>query len=131
MELPEWHDIVKTGKAKELSPANPDWYYIRAASIIRKIYLKGGLGAGAFSTIYGSQDRRNNHRPHHAKASRGLIRHILKSLEKIDLIGTKENTQRGRYITSQGKRELDTIAHQIVKSTKLNQYTAILHNAQQ
>lgn len=30
MELPEWTDIVKTGKLKELAPYDADWYYIRA-----------------------------------------------------------------------------------------------------
>jgi len=30
IELPEWTDIVKTGRHKELAPYDPDWYYIRA-----------------------------------------------------------------------------------------------------
>lgn len=30
MALPEWTDIVKTAKFKELAPYDPDWYYIRA-----------------------------------------------------------------------------------------------------
>lgn len=30
MELPEWTDIVKTAKFKELAPYDPDWYYVRA-----------------------------------------------------------------------------------------------------
>jgi len=56
LELPEWHDIVKTGTFKELAPINPDWYYIRAASVIRKVYLKQGLGVGALTTIYGGSN---------------------------------------------------------------------------
>ncbi|KAE8798098.1 40S ribosomal protein S19 [Hordeum vulgare] len=30
MELPDWVDIVKTSMFKELTPTDPDWYYIRA-----------------------------------------------------------------------------------------------------
>jgi small subunit ribosomal protein S19e len=30
MELPEWVDIVKTARFKELPPYDADWYYIRA-----------------------------------------------------------------------------------------------------
>jgi hypothetical protein len=30
MELPEWVDIVKTARFKELPPYDPDWYYTRA-----------------------------------------------------------------------------------------------------
>ncbi len=70
MELPEWHDLVKvhcvcssimattinnsypqTGCFKEMCPMDPDWYYTRAASIARKVYLRGGTGVGAFSKV--------------------------------------------------------------------------------
>ncbi|KAK2439984.1 monocopper oxidase protein SKU5 [Trifolium repens] len=57
LELPEWTDIVKTAKFKELAPYDPDWYYIRAASMARKIYIRGGLGVGAFQRIYGGSQR--------------------------------------------------------------------------
>lgn len=30
LKLPAWIDLVKTGVAKELSPLDPDWYYVRA-----------------------------------------------------------------------------------------------------
>lgn len=30
MELPEWADIVKTARFKELAPNDPDWYFVRA-----------------------------------------------------------------------------------------------------
>ena len=33
MEVPTWVDIVKTASYKELAPYDPDWFYIRAASI--------------------------------------------------------------------------------------------------
>lgn len=92
---------------------------------MRKIYLKGGLGLGAFATIYGAQQRRLNNRPHHAKASRGLVRHILQQLEGADLVGKKDNAK-GRYVTSAGRKELDTIAAQTLKNLPKNQYTSIL-----
>ncbi|XP_058185557.1 uncharacterized protein LOC131302773 [Rhododendron vialii] len=57
MELPHWTDIVKTGTFKELAPYDPDWYYIRAASMARKIYLRQGLGVGSFQRIYGERKR--------------------------------------------------------------------------
>jgi small subunit ribosomal protein S19e len=45
---------VKTGTYKELAPYDPDWYYIRAASMARKLYLKPGIGVGKFKKIYGA-----------------------------------------------------------------------------
>ena len=40
--VPKWVDTVKTGVHKELAPYDPDWYFIRAAAIARKIYLRQG-----------------------------------------------------------------------------------------
>ncbi|XP_075111472.1 small ribosomal subunit protein eS19x-like [Nicotiana tabacum] len=52
MELPEWTNLVMTGKLKELAAYDPGWYYIRAASMARKIYLRGGIVVGGFRRIY-------------------------------------------------------------------------------
>lgn len=30
LKVPDWVDLVKTGKFKELAPYDSDWYYIRA-----------------------------------------------------------------------------------------------------
>ena len=43
--VPKWADVVKTGVHKELAPYDPDWYFIRAAAIARKIYLRQGMFA--------------------------------------------------------------------------------------
>ena len=41
METPTWVDVVKTASYKELAPYDPDWFFVRAASMARKVYLKG------------------------------------------------------------------------------------------
>jgi len=113
-ELPHWHDLVKTSTARELAPLDPDWYYVRAASLLRKVYLRGGIGVGAFSKVYGGSGVRSSaSRAHFIRAARGLIRHILKQLETEDLIGKKKDAK-GRYITSKGRKDLDTLAGQIL-----------------
>ena len=38
MELPKWHDLVKTRTQAELAPYNPDWYYVRAGESCFPIY---------------------------------------------------------------------------------------------
>ena len=65
LQLPPWTDVVKTAHWKELSPYNPDWYYVRAASVARQIYLKQGLGVGKLRKIYGTCARlmRDEHAP--------------------------------------------------------------------
>ncbi|KAL9261538.1 Small ribosomal subunit protein eS19x-like protein [Drosera capensis] len=111
IELPEWTDIVKTGVHKELAPYDPDWYYIRAASMARKIYLRGGLGVGAFRRIYGGSKRNGSRPPHFCKSSGSIVRHILQQLHAINIIDF--DTKGGRRITSSGQRDLDQVAGRV------------------
>ncbi len=115
LELPEWHDLIKTGTYKELCPQDPDWFYTRAASVIRKIYLRGGIGVGAFQKIYGGAQSNGCMPTHFGKAAKGLHRHILHQLEGKKLV-EKRAESKGRYITKEGRRELDTIATQLVQA---------------
>ncbi|KAA8541015.1 hypothetical protein F0562_024847 [Nyssa sinensis] len=87
MELPHWTDIVKTGTFKELAPYDPDWYYIRAASMARKIYLRGGLVALLHVTYFNS----------------------LQNMNIIDF-----DPKGGRRITPSGQRDLDQVSGRIV-----------------
>ncbi|KAI5667084.1 hypothetical protein M9H77_16937 [Catharanthus roseus] len=112
MELPHWVDIVKTGELKELAPYDPDWYYIRAASMARKIYLRQGLGVGAFRRIYGGSKRNGSRPPHFCKSSGAVARHILQQLQKMNIIHVE--LKGGRKITSCGQRDLDQVAGRIV-----------------
>ncbi|THU53210.1 hypothetical protein C4D60_Mb10t12030 [Musa balbisiana] len=86
LELPEWIDIVKTGRFKELAPYDPDWYYIRAASMARKIYLRQGIGVGGFQKIYGGRKRNGSRPPHFCKSSGAIARHILQQLQNVNII---------------------------------------------
>jgi len=113
LELPEWHDFVKTSVAKEMNPLDADWYFVRAASLARKVYLRGGVGVGAFTRIYGGRQRRLTYgRFHFRRASKGIIRHILIQLGEQNLIDKKKD-KKGRWITKEGKKVLDTIAGQV------------------
>ncbi|URE27114.1 40S ribosomal protein [Musa troglodytarum] len=111
MELPEWTDIVKTGRFKELAPYDPDWYYIRAASMARKIYLRQGIGVGGFQKIYGGRKRNGSRPPHFCKSSGAIARHILQQLETMNII--EIDPKGGRKITSQGQRDLDQVAGRV------------------
>ena len=55
MKVPEWTDIVKTAKFKELAPYDEDWFYIRCASIARHVYIRAPVGVGAVARIYGGE----------------------------------------------------------------------------
>ena len=87
-----------------------DWYYTRAASIARKIYLNPGIGVGALARWYGDKTSSGAKPEHFRKASRGLIRHILPNLEKADLVAAVDADKGGRRLSSEGQKEMDTIA---------------------
>ena len=40
----EWSAFVKTGHHKERHPDNPDWWYHRAAALIRSVAKLGPVG---------------------------------------------------------------------------------------
>ena len=44
IEPPEWSDYVKTGVHREKAPIEEDWWFIRSAAVLRKIYIKGPIG---------------------------------------------------------------------------------------
>merc|ERR1719476_463407 len=109
-EIPKWADVVKTSKAKELPPSDPDWLYTRTASMVRKIYIRGGTGVGGFRKVYGGQFRRGACTNVFCKSSGKIARYILQQLEEMGLVEQEENG--GRKITKEGQRELDTVAVQ-------------------
>nr|XP_016512431.1 PREDICTED: 40S ribosomal protein S19-3-like [Nicotiana tabacum] len=111
MELSEWTDLVKTGKLKELAPYDPDWYYIRAASMAWKIYLRGGIGVGGFRRIYGGNQRNGNRPRHFSKSSGSVARNILQQLQNMNIVDF--DLKGGRRITSNGQRDLDQVAGRI------------------
>mmetsp|Transcript_140938 Transcript_140938/g.262918 ORF Transcript_140938/g.262918 Transcript_140938/m.262918 type:complete len:163 (+) Transcript_140938:113-601(+) len=109
-EIPKWADVVKTGRLKELPPTDPDWLYVRTASLVRKIYIRGGSGVGGFRKVYGGQKRRGTCTNTFCKSSGKIIRYVLQQLEEMGLVEQDENG--GRIITKEGQRELDTVAVQ-------------------
>ena len=57
-KMPDWAGYVKTGRSKERVPDREDWWYVRAASILRAAYVKGVIGVSRLRTKYGSRKNR-------------------------------------------------------------------------
>lgn len=110
ISVPAWADIVKTAAMKQLPPTSEDWYYIRAAAIARRVYVRGA-SPNDLAKAFGGAKKNGVRRSHWSKASQGLCRKILQELEAIGLVAKTDKG--GRRITKNGQRELDTIARQI------------------
>ncbi|MEM5829468.1 MAG: 30S ribosomal protein S19e [Candidatus Aenigmatarchaeota archaeon] len=107
---PEWAKFVKSGVHKQRPPEQLDFWYIRAASILRRIYLDGPVGVERLRSYYGGRRKRGYFPQHFRKASGSIVRKILQQLEKAGLV---EKTAKGRKITSRGQKILDRIAYEI------------------
>ncbi|MGC9147995.1 MAG: 30S ribosomal protein S19e [Sulfolobales archaeon] len=111
---PYWANFVKTGVHKEKPPQTNDWWYARAASILRKLYLaEEPLGIETLRTIYGGLKRRGVAPPHFRKGSGAIIRNVLKQLEKAGLV--RKIARRGRVLSSKGRSYLDEIAFEVFR----------------
>ncbi|ENN71397.1 40S ribosomal protein S19 [Dendroctonus ponderosae] len=125
LRVPEWVDLVKTSRAKELAPYDPDWYYVRCAAVIRHIYHRSPVGVGSITKIFGTR-KRNGTKPSHFCRSAGSIgRKSLQSLEALKLI--EKSGDGGRKLTQQGRRDVDRIAAQVkAKDRKVLSASAVL-----
>jgi small subunit ribosomal protein S19e len=108
---PAWAVFVKTGSHTERPPNNPDWWFTRCASFLRKIYMKGPIGIARLRSEYGGRIDRGV-RPEHARKGGGaIIRNALKQLEAAGLVETLR--KKGRVLTGEGRRLLDRLSTEI------------------
>ncbi len=116
---PEWAFYTKTGAYKERPPMQGDWWYIRAASILRTLYMRGGMPVGVerLRTKYGGRKDGGVRPERFVKGSGHVIRLILQQLEDAGLIEKVE--RKGRKITPKGVSLLDRIAASLIKEMEL------------
>lgn len=107
--VPEWALFVKSGTSRERPPASVDFWYVRAASILRQLYIKGVVGVGKLRTRYGSKKDMGGRPDQFRKASGKIIRVILQQAEQAGLVEKVDNLQHGRRLTEKGRNLLDSI----------------------
>jgi small subunit ribosomal protein S19e len=95
---------------RERLPSDPNFWYIRSASILRQVYLNGPVGVSRLRTKYGCKQEHTVHHKHHVKAGGSIIRDALIELQKA---GYVKNTKAGRVITPAGKSFMDKICKEI------------------
>ncbi|BCU70797.1 30S ribosomal protein S19e [Stygiolobus caldivivus] len=109
----EWSLYAKTASFKERTPDNSgDWWYIRAASLLRRIYIEQPLGVGETRRIYGGMKRRGTRPPISVKAPGHANRLIFRQLEKAGLVS---RTKKGRILSPKGRSILDKLSYEIFK----------------
>jgi small subunit ribosomal protein S19e len=121
IKAPVWAIFVKTSPGKEKPPVRDDWWHIRAAAILRVIYIKGPIGTEKLRTKFGKRNYRSKSRKpeHFTKASGSIIRKILQQLQAAGMLELEEKSiNRGRKISGKGRKFLDSIAKQVAPEAK-------------
>jgi small subunit ribosomal protein S19e len=116
-KAPSWVCFVKSGCSKERPIDDLDFWYKRAASILKQIYKKGIVGVSKLRTKYGSKKNRGFKPEQFKKASGKIIRTILQQSDQAGLTQVAKEIQGvkgkrpGRELTKKGKELLDSIGN--------------------
>jgi small subunit ribosomal protein S19e len=112
---PEWAKFVKSSPSKERPIEDEDFWYKRAASILRQIYRNKIVGVNRLRTKYGSKKNRGMKPERFVRAGGKIIRTILQQSDKAgftetikEIKGTKEKRP-GRKLTEKGKNFLESV----------------------
>ncbi|MHA2224275.1 MAG: 30S ribosomal protein S19e [Candidatus Hodarchaeales archaeon] len=110
---PKWTEYVKLGVSRENAPEQrKEWWYIRVASILRKIYLQGHpIGIRHLRKMYGGRKNRGCKPEKTVSGSGAIIRHAIHQLEKGGYV--TQVTGEGRTVTPEGRSFVDQIAHNV------------------
>ncbi len=111
VKKPVYVDMVKTGPSRERVPSDPDFWYVRCASVLRQVYINGPIGVSALRTKYGTRKRHKVWHHHHQRAGGSIIKDAFDALEKQGYV-KKEKV--GRVITPKGKSFLDKVAKEVL-----------------
>ncbi|EKX73210.1 40S ribosomal protein S19, putative [Theileria equi strain WA] len=114
IECPKWIDYAKTSVAKELSPQNPNWFYVRAAAILRHLYFHPDSGIDRLRKVYSSKKRNGSAPNHTCRASGKIIRSIVQQLESVGFL-EQDMLKHGRRLSRKGCNTVNAFARQLTK----------------
>ena len=113
IEIPKENIYSRTGVNKENPPVEKNWWYIRCASILRKIYINNIIGIEHLRSEYGGKKDRGSKPYKAASGSGSIIRRALQQLEKAGYVSKIKG--KGRMLTSKGRSFLDNTSFEVLK----------------
>jgi len=114
--MPEENMYVRTGVHKENPPTNKDWWYVRCAAILRKIYIKNAIGIEHLRAEYGGGKNRGSKPSKARRGSGSIARRAVQQLEKAGYVTRIKG--KGRVLTPKGRSFLDNTSHEIMKNVE-------------
>ena len=114
LECPKRLDYAKTSVAKELAPQDPDWFYIRAAAVLRHLYFHPDSGVDRLRKVYSSKKRNGSAPNHTCRASGKILRTIVQQLESIGFL-EQDLKKHGRRLSRKGCNTVNAFARQLTR----------------
>ncbi len=108
-QKPEWVDFVKTGAHRMRPNVEDDFWYKRAASILRQLYLNGIVGVERLRTRYGGRKNRGMKPAAFVKSGGKIIRVLLQQSDAAGLTEKIKGKRAGRQLTGKGREFLEAI----------------------
>lgn len=108
-KAPDWSYFVKTGMNKVRPVIEEDFWYKRAASILRQIYIRGVVGTQRLRTRYGGRKNRGVVTGKFMRGGGKIIRVILQQSEAAGFVEKSTGKKKGRQLTVKGKEFLEGI----------------------
>lgn len=111
---PVWSTFARTGVHTEKPPVRKDWWFVRSASVLRKIYINNGIGVEHLRNEYGGFRDRGS-KPNRAKSGSGaIVRAIVRQLETAGYVTAIKG--KGRVLTPKGRAFMDNTSHELMQS---------------
>lgn len=119
LEEPDWARFAKSGTGREFPPEQSDFWYVRAASVLRTVAMNGPVGVERLATAYGSGKEgsvRYGVAPRHrTDGSRKQLRVMLQQLEDAGYVERPPDDV-GRQLAPAGQSLLDSTAGEVLES---------------
>lgn len=106
---PDWVDFVKTGTNKQRPTVEEGFWFKRAASILRQIYINGIVGVERLRTRYGGRKDRGTKPPIFVKGGGKIIRVILQQSDAAGFTEKVKGKRSGRQLTQKGRDFMEAL----------------------
>ena len=107
---PAWAAFAKTGAHKEMPPEDPDWWFVRVAAVLRRVYVDGPMGVERMRSFYGGNKNRGS-RPNAFRKGSGSI--LRKSFQQLEAAGLIIHDKTGRKVSPAGMAFLDNLSQEV------------------
>ena len=116
IQPPVWAAFAKAGVHQQMPPEEPDWWFIRAASVLRRLYIDGPVGVQRMRTAYGGKRDRGSS-PFQFRKGGGLVPPEGPPAAR-GRRATWQRTRTGGASRSPGRSFLDGVAHGLRKNAE-------------